>query len=121
MRESKIEAYFVQQVEAKGALQRKLQYGGRRGASDRLVVWPGFRLGSPVPDVAAKNYAAEVTRRIAAKLPGTAVVHFVELKAPGKKPDGHQEREHKRLRELGCNVYVIDSYEAVDNYVKGRI
>lgn len=99
MRESKIEAYFVQQVEAKGALQRKLQYVGRRGASDRMVVW----------SVLSEN-----------TLYHEGLVDFVELKAPGKKPDGHQEREHQRLRTLGCNVFVIDSYEAVDAYVKER-
>lgn len=99
MRESKIEAYFVQQVEAKGALQRKLQYVGRRGASDRMVVW----------SVLSEN-----------TLYHEGLVDFVELKAPGKKPDGHQEREHERLRRLGCSVFVIDSYEAVDAYVKER-
>lgn len=103
MRESKIEAYLVQQVEAKGALQRKLQYVGRRGASDRMVVWPPFKARHPNTLDMSWHH-----------------VDFVELKAPGQKPDGHQKREHKRLRELGCNVFVIDSYEAVDAYVKGR-
>jgi hypothetical protein len=44
---------------------------------------------------------------------------FVELKAPGKKPTPGQLREHARLRELGFRVEVLDSIEAVDNFVEG--
>jgi len=40
---------------------------------------------------------------------------WIELKAPGKKPEPHQVREHNRMRKLGELVEVIDSYEAVDN------
>jgi len=39
---------------------------------------------------------------------------FVELKAPGKKPEPHQLREHQRLRSMGQSVYVVDSIAAVD-------
>lgn len=39
---------------------------------------------------------------------------WVELKAPGKKAEKHQEREHARMRRMGQNVLVIDSIEAVD-------
>lgn len=105
--EGKVEDYLVAQCEAHGALVRKLAYIGRRGASDRMVVW------------------GERTR--VKEKPGSVswdrlwhCVDFVELKAPGKKPDAHQEREHKRLRDLGCNVFVIDSKEAVDNYIAMR-
>lgn len=98
--EGKVEDYFVTQCEANGALVRKLAYIGRRGAPDRMVVWPAdgkdFYYGS-LPDI-----------------------DFVELKAPGQKPDPHQEREHERLRALGCNVFVIDSKEAVDRYIAKR-
>ena len=99
--EAKIENYLVTRCEAAGALVRKLSYVGRRGASDRMVVWPEN------PDYAAGD-----------GLPHR--VDFVELKAFGKKPDPHQEREHQRLRALGANVFVIDSKEAVDRYVKER-
>lgn len=101
--EAKIENYLVTRCEAAGALVRKLSYVGRRGASDRMVVWPEREW---TPD--GWTFIAE-TR-----------VDFVELKAFGKKPDPHQEREHQRLRDLGANVYVIDSKEAVDRYVKER-
>ena len=43
---------------------------------------------------------------------------FVELKRPGKKADAHQAREHKRLRDAGFEVYVIDTIEKVDALFK---
>lgn len=98
--ETKIENYLVQRVEAAGGLIRKLSYIGRRGAPDRIVVWGvhrGERSGFPCE------------------------VHFIELKAPGKKPDPHQEREHQRLRDLGAHIFVIDSKTAVDAYIMARI
>lgn len=95
MKESKVEAYLKERAEAHGALVRKLAYLGRKGASDRMVVWStGWRC--------------------------PPAIDFVELKAPGKKPDHHQEREHARLRALGCNVFVLDSIEAVDAYIASR-
>ena len=97
--EGKVEDYFVEQCEANGALVRKLAYVGRRGAPDRMVVW---------------SVLSEST------LYREGLVDFVELKAKGKTPDPHQEREHKRLRALGCDVFVIDSKEAVDRYIAMR-
>lgn len=44
--------------------------------------------------------------------------HFVELKAPGKKPEAHQAREHTRMRKHGLKVYVIDTLEGVDLFIK---
>lgn len=101
MRESKVENHLVARAEEHRALVRKLAYIGRRGAPDRMVVWgERYRCGDAFP------YATEID--------------FVELKAPGQKPDPHQEREHARLRALGCNVFVLDSIEAVDTYIKER-
>jgi hypothetical protein len=105
---------------AAGALVRKMIWPGHRGAPDRLVIWPGFRLGTPIPGPEAQDYVAAVTRKIAAEMPGTAVIHFVELKAPGKKPDPHQARQHAELRSMGCNVFVLDTIEAVDAYIARR-
>lgn len=101
MRESKVEKHLVSRAEEHGALVRKLAYIGRRGASDRMVIWcedPTWAAGDGLP----------------------ARIDFVELKAPGQKPDPHQEREHARLRALGCNVFVLDSIEAVDTYIASR-
>lgn len=102
MRESKIEAHLKARVEANGGLIRKLAYPGRKGAPDRMVVWG---------------------QHFDARQGGTwqpPDIDFIELKAPGKKPDDHQRREHDRLRALGCAVFVIDSIEAVDDYISRR-
>ena len=44
-------------------------------------------------------------------------VCFVELKAPGKFLRADQVREHKKLTDAGCRVYMIDSKEAVDYFI----
>jgi hypothetical protein len=46
-------------------------------------------------------------------------VHFIELKAPGKKPEDYQLREHNRMREKGANVVVIDTMQGVKEFVWG--
>lgn len=81
--EGRIAAYLVRRVRELGGEQRKVEWSGRRGAPDRLVLFP---------------------RRHA----------FVELKAPGMKPEPHQAREFERLRLAGLAVYVVDSLAAVD-------
>lgn len=84
MRERDIEAYLKRRVQELGGECRKAQWIGRPGAPDRRVM-----------------------------LPGKAPV-WVELKAPGKKPEPHQLREHNRMRRLGELVEVIDSIEGVE-------
>ena len=83
MRESDIEAALRGGVALLGGIAYKFVSPGRRGVPDRLVVMPN------------------------------GVTVYVELKAPGEKPEPHQEREHQRLRERGHRVYVIDSLEGV--------
>lgn len=98
MRESTVEAHLRKKATAAGALVRKMIWPGHRGAPDRLVIWPvRFASGWRSTDH-----------------------DFVELKAPGKKPDPHQEREHEKLRSMGCAVYTLDSIEAVDKYIAQR-
>lgn len=92
MKESVIEKYLVKRVKALGGEVRKVQWIGRRGAPDRLVMLP-----DPGPGKAVFNNA-----------------WWVELKAPGVKPETHQVREHKRMRDMGQRVVVIDSIEGVD-------
>jgi hypothetical protein len=84
MRESEIENYLVKKVKALGGEVRKVKWIGRRGAPDRLVMMP--------PDH----------------------TEWVELKAPGEIAKPHQLREHKRMRDMGQTVFVIDSMEGVD-------
>lgn len=42
------------------------------------------------------------------------VVVFVELKAPGKKPNPAQIREHLRLQNAGALIVVADSLGSID-------
>ena len=84
-KESDIEKYLVKRVKNVGGQRRKAQWVGHVGAPDRRVMLPNRM---PI---------------------------WIELKAPGKKPEPHQVREHNRMRKLGELVDVIDSYEAVDN------
>jgi hypothetical protein len=86
-RESDIEKYLVKRVKDVGGQIRKAQWVGHVGAPDRRVMLPNRM---PI---------------------------WIELKAPGKKPEPHQLREHNRMRKLGELVEVIDSYEAVDNLI----
>lgn len=91
IKERDVERYLCRKVKEMGGEVRKVQWIGRRGAPDRLVMlqWEYHDM----------NYNLTI---------------WVELKAPGKKPEPHQVREHKRMRELGQWVEVIDSFEAVD-------
>jgi hypothetical protein len=86
-RESDIEKYLVKRVKDVGGQIRKAQWVGHVGAPDRRVMLPNRM---PI---------------------------WIELKAPGKKPEPHQVREHNRMRKLGELVEIIDSYEAVDNLI----
>lgn len=45
-------------------------------------------------------------------------VLFAELKAPGKKPSALQRRIHDRMLSLGARVWVIDSKEQVDEFIR---
>jgi len=48
------------------------------------------------------------------------LVIFIEFKRSGKKAEPAQLREHEKLRNHGCLVYVIDSVESgkalIDHY-----
>jgi hypothetical protein len=82
--ERDVEQYLVDRVEELGGEVRKVQWIGRRGAPDRFVMLPGCH------------------------------PFFAEMKRPGGKPEPHQAREHGRMRSKGVLVYVIDTYEKVD-------
>lgn len=88
MKEAKIERYLVKRVKALGGEIRKVEFINHRGAPDRRVMTP--------------------------HLPP----FWVELKAPGIKPEPHQVREHKRMRRLGEVIEVVDSIEQVDEVLK---
>lgn len=101
MIERDIERHLVKRVKALGGEVRKVQWIGRRGAPDRLVMLPR----RPVTE----REEGSVYRYMA----GPRCV-WVELKAPGKKAEAHQRREHERMRAMGQRVAVIDSIEGVE-------
>lgn len=98
-RESHIEAYLVKRAKVAGAMCRKLEWIGVPGAPDRVVMLPP-----------SNNQEDDD--------PYSGQTIWVELKAPGKKAEPHQLREHERMRRVGQRVEVIDSYEGVDALFK---
>lgn len=88
MRESKVEKYFKKRVKETGGATRKYISPGRIGVADQLALYP------------------------------YPVFYFVELKAPRKKPRTSQLREARRMVRIGYTYVVLDSFEAVDKFVK---
>jgi len=90
--EGKIEAHLVKRVRETGGYIRKLKWIGRNGAPDRMVWW---------------------------KLqPAVLVVpFFVELKRPYKDATPQQREEHRKMRDSGLRVFVLNSIEKVDAFV----
>lgn len=95
MRERDIERHLVTQVKQLGGEVRKVKWVGRKGAPDRVVMLPWGAW------------------RAIGRDPGDTVI-WVELKATGKKAERHQVREHRRMKDMGQIVVVIDSIEGVD-------
>ena len=126
--EAKIEKYLCDRVKMLGGEVRKVKWIGRRGAPDRLVMLPVAEScgGSPglehrgweVGEVTGCVYCPKCGALRTDCVPQSATI-WVELKAPGKDPEPHQAREHKRMRDMGQRVEVIDSMEGVDNLLKG--
>ena len=101
-RERDIERYLVEQTAKHGGETRKVQWIGRHGAPDRLVMLP------PRP---ALTLHLDTPNPLLVVFPQTV---WVELKAPGEKAKPHQLREHERMRALGQAVVVVDSFDGVD-------
>ncbi len=87
MKERDVEAHLVKRVRELGGECRKVQWIGRVGAPDRLVMLPD------------RYYDTTI---------------WVELKAPGEKARPSQVREHERMRAMGQHVVVIDSIDGVE-------
>ncbi len=100
MRERDIEKHLVARVKALGGEVRKVQWIGRRGAPDRLVM---------LPDETEVLRAGRTNHLIR-----HSMTFWVELKAPGVEPEAYQLREHERMRKMGQRVVVIDSIEGVE-------
>lgn len=87
-KEGKVETYFKEQVAAAGGLSRKAKWLCRRGCPDQFWTFPGKNCG------------------------------LAEIKPEGVPLKPHQEREIRKLRAAGVTVYVLDSFEAVDGFIR---
>ena len=83
MRERDIEQEFRKAVKDCGGLALKFVSPGFDGMPDRLVLIPDGKLA------------------------------FVEAKAPGQKPRPLQLSRHEMLRQMGFNVFVLDSMDEI--------
>jgi hypothetical protein len=102
VRETTVEKYLREQVEARGGLCEKFVSPGRRGVPDRLVTWP-------------EGYSDDNDT-----LFFYGFMDLVETKAPNGRLRGSQVRDHKRRRLLGIIVFVASTKEQVDEYIKAR-
>ena len=87
MREKIVESKFSKAVKAKGGLAVKFVSPSFNGMPDRMVMFPGGRIG------------------------------FVEVKAPGKTPRPLQRSRHRLLRRMGFLVFVLDSPEQIGGII----
>ena len=89
-REGPIENYLRRRVKEERGQIRKVKWLCRSGAPDDLIWWSGPRAA------------------------------FVECKAPGVpiNPKDPQAREVDKLLRDGWAVYVVDSFEAVDEVIR---
>ena len=87
IKESKIEAHFCRQVKKLGGEVRKVKWPGRHSAPDRFAMFPWGR------------------------------AYWTELKRPKKGATDAQRREHERLLRAGQRVAVLNTIEAVDEWI----
>lgn len=81
--EKQIEQKLKAMVELLGGMCPKWVAPGLVGVPDRIILLPGGKIA------------------------------FVELKAPGQKPRPIQLIRHQELRDLGFQVFVIDSIDKI--------
>lgn len=87
MREKAIERSLVNEVKKRGGICPKLASPGFDGMPDRIMLLPGGKAG------------------------------FVEVKAPGRKPEPLQRSRHGMLRRLGFKVFVLDDPEQIGGII----
>ena len=87
MREATVERYLRERVKEEGGVAIKLNTKSGRGWPDRIVMLPGGRLA------------------------------FVEVRASGRKATKLQQLRIDQINALGLHALVIDSKEAVDDFL----
>ena len=88
MREREVEQSLVRSVKRMGGICPKWVSPGLDGVPDRIVLFPGGRIG------------------------------FVELKAPGKKMRPLQKKRKEKLESLGFLVFCIDDKEQIEEVLR---
>lgn len=83
--EKDLEARLRKEIEKRGGVALKLLSQLHRGLPDRLILMPGGR------------------------------TYFAEIKTTGKNPTKLQRHCHDQLRRLAFPVFVIDSWEDLDD------
>ena len=104
MKERDIEKYLVQRVKALGGEVRKVQWVGRAGAPDRLVMTPPRWHYNKAQDV----HVVVTTVWVELKNPDTIRTF------PANAHERAQHREHERMRAMGQRVVVIGTLQQVD-------
>ena len=84
MREKSIEAELKKAVTSMGGICAKWVSPGIDGVPDRIILFPGGRIG------------------------------FVELKAPGQKMRPLQKKRKRQLESLGFLVFCVDGIEQIE-------
>ena len=84
MREKSIEAELKKAVKSMGGICAKWVSPGTDGVPDRIILFPGGRIG------------------------------FVELKAPGQKMRPLQKKRKRQLESLGFLVFCVDGIEQIE-------
>jgi hypothetical protein len=93
--EGRIEKHLVDRVRETNGQVRKLKWIGRNGAPDRMIWWQIH-----------PNFSADI--------------YFVELKRPKGKASRQQAEEHDKMRRSGLHVFVLDTIEKIDAFVKAN-
>lgn len=88
MLEKQIENRLRKRIKKMGGLALKFISPGMAGVPDRIIMLPFGK------------------------------VVFVELKAPGKKMRPLQIKRKKQIEALGFKIYVVDSYQDIEHFVK---
>jgi hypothetical protein len=100
MREAKHEDALHTRIEVLDGEWRRVKWIGRSNAPDDYIM--------------LRPYA--YTDRHGNRHQHPGYVGWVELKASKKGPRPAQVREHNRMRNLGAQVLVINSFELIDKY-----
>jgi hypothetical protein len=90
MKEAIVEKFLTKHVTRHGGLIYKIAFIGRRGAPDRLVIWPNGE------------------------------VDFIEVKRPSGVISPIQKKLHELWQKQNKSVYVLFSLAEVDAYLKAR-